>query len=175
MRGGRRSRRRGSGAGWPEIGIVVLAGLVVLTAGTPVASFSTGQTDRSPAIAVVSDTDAAHALDAQPTLNTGETCRLVTTTNNFDEALTVTVSLADDSTAYGNLTLGNGSEGDEVTFDLAAGDQQQVDLDVKNDSSIDGETVYYRVSATGSTISVVAPDRYATIDNDTSSDCTTTN
>lgn len=171
MRRRRRSRRR-SGGPWQLVSVVVVASLLVLTLMPPSASFDTGSASSANAIPVVDDEAAIHALSNHSAMKTGETCKLVTVTNNFDRSVSVTVSLRDDSTKYGNLTLGNGREGNETTFTLGAGAGETVGLETDNVSSYDGDDVYFHANATGDAVDVVAMNRYSSIDDSTSTnDC----
>lgn len=163
---GRRSRtRRRSSGRTSRLVVAACVGLLLLGAGTSVGSFSTGQIGTSATSDVVDDPVATLALDNHSAMQTGETCKLADVTNNFDQDVTVTVSLRDDSTQYGNLTLGNGREGDTVEFVLAAGAEERVGMEIDDNSAYDGDDVFYHVNATGSSIGVAATDRHSTIDD----------
>ena len=171
MRRRSRSRRR-SGRPWLSVVVVSVTSLLLLTAMPPSASFDTGSAERSTGIPVVSDADAVHALSNHSAMNTGETCKLVTVTNRFDQSVTVTVTLRKDSEKYGNLTLGNGREGNQTSFSLASGAEQKVGLETDDNSAYDGDRVYYHANATTDGVHVVATDRHSTIDDGTATtDC----
>jgi len=166
----RRSRRRGGGRWLVVVGLVFA--LLTLSGIPPSASFSMGDTARGSEINVADDPSAVLGLDNHSAMQTGETCKLVDVTNGFDTTVTVTVTLRADSEKYGNLTLGSGREGNETSFSLEADATQRVGLETKNESSFDGDDVYYHVNATATSLDVVAMDRYSTIDDSaTSTDC----
>lgn len=157
------------------VAIVCLALTLTLFAPTfvtPHAAYSTAELDRGSDLFVVADADGGVGITSYHKLNTGETCKLVTVTNNFESQVTVSVELRDDSTKYGNLTLGDGREGNQATFQLGAGNAQDVGLETKADSSFDDDNVFYHVDITDSPVLVTADDRYSTIDNDqVTTDC----
>ncbi|WP_226479675.1 hypothetical protein [Natrinema amylolyticum] len=165
----RRSRGRSRRHWLLVVGIVI--GLLALSGVPPSTSFSTGDTARESGITVVDDPSAVLGIDNHLTMQTGETCKLVDVTNRFDTTVTVTVTLRTDSEKYGNLTLGNGREGNETSFSLRADSTQRVGLETKNESTYDGDNVYYHVDATATDLDIVATDRYSTIDDDTTGSC----
>lgn len=171
MRRRSRSRRR-SGRPWLSVVVVVVTSLLLLTAMPPSASFDTGAAERGAGVPVADDENAILGLSNHSAMNTGETCKLVTVTNHFDPSVTVTVTLREDSEKYGNLTLGNGREGNQTSFSLGSGSSQKVGLETDDNSSYDGDDVYYHVNATGAGVRAVATDRHSTIDDGTSTtDC----
>jgi hypothetical protein len=143
----------------------VVTGLLALSGVPASTSFTTGDAVRGPGINVADDPSAVLGLDNHSAMQTGETCKLVNVTNGFNTTLTVTVTLREDSEKYGNLTLGNGREGNETSFSLGAGSTQQVGLETENDSSYDGDDVYFHANATAASVDVVATDRHSTIDD----------
>lgn len=171
MRRRRRSRRR-SGRTWQLVFAVAVVSLIAFTLTPPSASFSAGTDTSAVGVLVVGDESAIHALSNHSAMKTGETCKLVTVTNNFERTVTVTVSLREGSEAYGNLTLGNGRLGNETSFSLGAGVSETVGLEIKNDTTYDGDDVYFHANASGDGVDVVATDRYSSIDDGTSTtDC----
>ncbi|PSP79540.1 hypothetical protein BRC81_04835 [Halobacteriales archaeon QS_1_68_20] len=138
---------------------------------SPVTSFTTGDLRRGPTAEVVADADGALGIDKAAAVHTGSTCRLVTVTNRFDQEIDVTVALRDDSTHYGSLVVDGLEQGNSTTVTLASGDSRQIDVTVDDDDSYDGETIYYHVTADGSSIDVTATDRRTPIDNSSSAEC----
>lgn len=145
--------------------VSVVVGLLALSGVPASTSFSTGEAARTPGINVADDPSAVLGLDNHSTMQTGETCKLVDVTNGFNTTVTVTVTLRGDSEKYGNLTLGNGREGNETSFSLGAGSTQQVGLEIEDNSAYDGDDVYFHVNATAASVDVVATDRHSTIDD----------
>lgn len=152
--------RRGSRA--PSVALVLtvlLLGSLVVPAG----SFSTASVPRGTAIDVVSDSEGSHNLDVAGSVTVGQTDRLVTVTNNLGTDVTVVIRLRADSTEKGDLVIDGVSHGDEVSFSLATGSTRSVDLNVSSDQALDGEQVYFHANASGSGLTVEAPDRSTTI------------
>ncbi|NHN46906.1 hypothetical protein G9464_04755 [Halostella sp. JP-L12] len=171
MRRRTRSRRR-SGRPWLSVVVVAVTSLLLLTAMPPSASFDTGSVGRGSGIAVADDGNAILGLSNHSALKTGETCKLVNVTNRFDRSVTVTVALREDSEKYGNLTLGNGREGNQTSFSLGTGISRTVGLETDNESAYDGDDVYFHANATGDGVRAVATDRHSTIDDGASTtDC----
>lgn len=171
MRRRRRSRRR-SGRPWLSVVAVSVTSLLLLTAMPPSASFDTGAAERGAGVPVSDDENAILGLSNHSAMNTGETCKLVNVTNRFDQSVTVSVALREDSEKYGNLTLGNGREGNQTSFSLGSGSSQKVGLETDDNSSYDGDDVYYHANATGNGVRAVATDRHSTIDDGTlATDC----
>lgn len=167
----RRSRQRGP-SGAPAVACILLVGvLLALSAVSPVTSFTTGDAGRNPTVDVVGDGDGALGIDTATAVHTASTCRLVTVTNHFDQAIDVTVALRDDSKRYGSLVVEGLDQGNSTTVSLASGGSQQIDMTVDDDDSYDGQTVYYHVTADGSSIAVTANDRSTAIDNSSSAEC----
>lgn len=165
-----RSRRAPSGTLLRSC-LVVTATLLALSAVTPVTSFTTGGTGRGPSAAIVDDADGALGIDNATAVHTGSTCRLVTVANRLDQPVDVTVALRADSEGYGSLVVGGVTQGNATTVALASGDSQAFDLEVDADGSLDGETVYYHVTADGESVDVTANDRETPIDNGSTAEC----
>lgn len=166
-RGSRRTTRRGK----PLLnryatGFVVVL-LVVSVTALPTTSFLSATLDRSSTTNVVVDGEAVAGLEIAGTVHTGETERLVTVTNNFSQDLQVTTALDSGSTDVGNLVVGGVSEGDSTTFDLGTSASQRVDLDTACDRSLDGRTVSFSVSVTGSGLDGVVERARTTVRHDT--------
>lgn len=141
---GRRTRSRGGGRRRRYL-LVLLALAVVLATASPTGSFSTGAVDRTTGVDVVGDGDAIVTLDIDENLTAGQSQRLVTTTNHVGREVTVTVTLANES--YGSLQ-DNDETGDTVSFALAEGGTQQIDVDLTCDPAV-GETIQFRIQADG--------------------------
>lgn len=160
---GRRSRRRGSRSPIPALALVVGAVIIVAatfgSAGAGSASFDTAQVDRNGAVDVVDDVSAVHGLDTADAVHVNATEPLVNVTNRLDTDVTVTVTLRDDSTHIGDLVVDGTVVGNETSFALAAGATKAVEIEIPNDSTLDTETVYFHVNASGDGIEVTAPDR----------------
>lgn len=155
-----RSRSRSTRA-MPAVLLVVilLFGVSIL----PAASYSTADVDRGASLGVVDDPDAAVGLEITENVSVGSHEQLVVVTNRLGTEVTVTISLDDGSTSKGNLSLTSGETGDTVSFTLADGASQQVDVDVADDSTLDGETLVFHVSADGPGIEASVTDRQTDI------------
>lgn len=123
------------------------------------AAFSTGATDRGASVDVTSDESGAHGLDVAGSVHVNSTDPMVNVTNRLGRSTTVTVTLADNSTHMGDIVVDGVNEGDQASFSLSAGDTKRIKLDVPDDSSLVGETVYFHVNASGEGLDVSAPDR----------------
>lgn len=159
MRRRGRSRRRNRSTGALAAVALLLIGSLVVPAG----SFSTAGADRSAALNVVSDSEGSLGLDAAQSVTTGRTDRLVTVTNDLGTDVTVTVRLRSDSVERGDLVVDDATAGNETSFSLRAGDAQTVEIDVPSDATLDGERAYFHANASGTGLTVRAPDRYAPI------------
>lgn len=158
-----RSRRR-SGSRAARTAVLLVAALLVLQGPVGLVAYTSGQVERLPGLAVVGDRNGGIDIYPHHKMNSGETCTLADLTNNLDTDLTVTVSLREDSTQYGNLTLGSGSLGNETTFTLAAGASEKVGIELGTDI-VDGTKVYFHVNATSEPVGLNATDRYSTVDD----------
>lgn len=161
----RRSRRRGRRTGWTK-GLVVLLvmGFVASMGGAHSAAFSTATTDRAASANVTTDESGAHTLDIAGSVHINATDPMVNVTNRLGDSVTITVTLTENSTAKGDLVVDGVNESDQASFSLSTGDTKRVELDVPDDSSLVGETVYFHVNASGGGIDVSAPDRSVPID-----------
>ncbi|MBX0323018.1 hypothetical protein EGH21_08260 [Halomicroarcula sp. F13] len=133
----------------------VLVGATVL----PAASFTTAEVGRGATISVVDDSNAIHNLAVASSATIGQTSRLVTVTNDLGTDVSVEIALRADSTDKGDLVVDGTSVGDSYTFSLATGTSREIDIDVVSDSTLDGEQIYFGVNATGTGLTVTAPDR----------------
>ena len=159
--------RRSRTGGDATLVVLCVVALLIVQGPLGLGAFGAGVVERSPHLSVVDDRNGGMDIYPHHAMNSGETCTLVDLTNNVGSNLTVTVSLREDSQSYGNLTLGNGNEGNETTFQLDAGASQRVGIEL--DSSIpDGTSVYFHVNATGDPVSIVATDRHSTVNDSTS-------
>ncbi|WP_139043133.1 hypothetical protein [Haloferax massiliensis] len=135
--------------------IAALVGATVL----PAASFTTAEVDREATVSVVDDSNAIHNLAVASSVTIGQTSRLVTVTNDLETDVSVEIALRADSSDKGALVVDGTSVGDSYTFSLPMGTSRDIDIDVVSDSTLDGERVYFSVNATGTGLTVTAPDR----------------
>lgn len=158
----RRTRRR---SGSPVISAVVLVLIIGIVGFSvlPAASYTTSEIGRDASANVVADEKGIHALEIADNVSVGTTSRLVTVTNQLGTDVTVTVTLHDASAEYGDLIVDGVNETNEATFDLAAGTSQAVDIEVVDDSTLDGEQLYFDTSASAPGLSVEATNRSTTI------------
>lgn len=139
--------------------LVLLLGSLVVPAG----SFSTAGLTRGSTLDVVSDSEGTLNLDTAQSITVGRTSRLVNVTNDLGIDVTIVVQLRSDSTENGDLVVDGVTHGDRVSFPLAAGSTQSVDVNVTSDQTLDGERIYFHVDASGTGLTVEAPDRYTSI------------
>lgn len=156
----RRSRSR-SRSGLPLVVVVTLVLLCGVTA-LPAASFSIAGIDRGTAAGVTDDPNAILGLTVSQSVTLGTTDDLVVVTNDLGSDATLTVTLRSDSTGKGDLSV-NGVTGDEVSFDLAAGSSQRVDVVVSADPAYADTQLYFHVSADSSSVDGTVTDRQTTI------------
>lgn len=145
---------------------VVTVAITILLVGwliVPAASFTTARVDRGSTFEVVADSQAIHSLDVAQAVTIGQTSRMVTVTNNLGVDVSIEVRLRPDSTAKGDLVVGNTTAGDEASFSLPAGQSTAVELRVPSDATLDGERAYFHVNASGDGVTVTAPDRSVSI------------
>lgn len=162
----RRRTRRGSGP-WRALtvaALLVLAGFVAGVGGVDSAAFDSGHAARNTAVDVTLDETGVHSLDTAGAVHVDSTDPLVNVTNHLGQAVTVTVSLREDSTHVGDLVVDGVDENDRASFSLGQDATQTVDIRVVNDSSLSGTTVYFHANATAAGLSVSAPDRSAPIE-----------
>ncbi|MGZ0748543.1 hypothetical protein [Haloparvum sp. AD34] len=157
-------RDRGGGSTLSLIAVVLAAGLLVGPGPVAVEAFSTGGVDRQGSLTTVGDGSGGATLDPYHGMQSGEQCKLVDVTNSLGTDLSVTVSLRSDSTGYGNLTIGNGDEGDEVTFSVGVGATQRVDIQLATNLD-DGTKVFFHVNATSAPVEFAGTDRYSTVNS----------
>lgn len=158
------SRKRRSGTGRRR-GIATVAMLFVVLGAVvvPAGSFSTGSVTRSSNLEVVADHDGLHRLDIADSVAVGETNRLVNVTNNLGTDVTVEVRLRSDSADAGDLVVGGATTGDSVSVELGAGETHTVAIDVNSDQSLVDTQIYFHVNASGSDLTVTAPNRHTMI------------
>lgn len=140
------------------LGVVYLGGF-----GVESTAFRTGETHRGATADVSIDESGAHTLDTTQAVHINATEPLVNVTNRLGQDVTVTVTLADGSTDIGALVVDGVSEGDVATFTLIAGATQTVDLDIPDDESLVGRTVYFHVAASATGLDVNATNRSAPV------------
>lgn len=160
-----RSRSRG-GRSWATTLVVVIALVCVVGAsgvGLESAAYSSSSAPRAATADVVVDESGVHALDTTQSVHLNSTEPLVNVTNHHTRDVSVTVTLRDDSTHLGDLVLDGSETGNSTTFTLSATNTQTVELKVPDDSSLDGETVYFHVNASTTAYSVSATDRSAAV------------
>lgn len=143
--------------------VLVIAMLLFGVSVLPATSYSTAAVDRGASMGVADDPDAALGLVIADNVSIDTREQLVTVTNRLGEDVTVTVSLADGSTSKGTLAVDGGETGDTVSFALATGASQQVDVDVANESAYVGDSLVFHVQADGTTIDATADDRQTEI------------
>ncbi|GAB3410526.1 hypothetical protein GCM10027435_01220 [Haloparvum alkalitolerans] len=137
-------------------------------------AFQTGALDRASSLETVDDGSGGVTIEPYHGMQSGETCMLADLSNGLGSTLSVTVALRDDATQYGNLTLGSGNEGNEVTFSLAVGATERVEIDLASDVS-DGTAVGFDVNASDESVAVSAADRSATVNESrTGTECSST-
>lgn len=161
----RRSRSRG-GRSWLTPLVVGLALLLVVGGsgvGFESTAYSSSSTPRAATADVVVDESGVHALDTTQSVHLNSTEPLVNVTNHHTRDVSVTVTLRDDSTHIGDLVLDGSVVGNSTTFRLSATHTQTVELKVPDDSSLDGETVYFHVNASTTAYRVSATDRSAAV------------
>lgn len=162
----RRSRRRGRRAGRTVglLALLLVMGFVAGAGGVHSAAFSTAAGDRASSVDVTTDDSGAHTLDTAGSVHVNSTEPMVNVTNRLGRSTTVTVSLADNSTHMGDIVVDGVNESDQASFSLSSGDTKRVKLDVPDDSSLVGETVYFHVNASDEGLEVSAPDRSVPIE-----------
>lgn len=144
---------------------LTVALLVVLALGAsvlPAASYSAANVDRGLSAGVADDPNAMVGLTITENVTVGTTEQLVVVTNGLGTDATVTVSLASGSMSKGNLSA-NGATGDELSFTLAAGGSQTVDVAVANESANVGTDLVFHVTAAGSGVTATVDGRRTTI------------
>ncbi len=139
--------------------VMLLFGVSIL----PAASYSTAGVDRGASLGVADDPDAALGLVITDNVSVGTHEELVVVTNRLGSDVTATVSLDDGSTSKGTLSVAGGETGDSVSFTLAAGASQQVDVDVANESTLAGDELVFHASANGTGIDATVNDRRTAI------------
>ncbi len=147
-----------------SLGVVLVAVLILLclASALPAASFSTAGVDRGVSAGVTDDPNAILGLAISQSVTLGTTDDLVVVTNDLGSDATVTVTLRSDSTGKGDLSV-NGVTGDEVSFDLAAGSSQRVDVVVSADPAYADTQLYFHVSADTAGLDGTVTDRQTTI------------
>lgn len=136
--------------GTSQTALVVACWLVVALAGwqgVVASGYTSGDATRGSTAAVVEDDVGAHGLALNDSVRVNATDRLVTVTNDLGREVTVVVDLDPDSQDVGELVVDGSSTGDTATFVLPAGDSKRVNIDVPDDSSLDGRDVVFDVTA----------------------------
>jgi hypothetical protein len=147
MRRRRRSRRRG-GVPWRALtlGLVLVLGATLASVGAPTASFTAADIDRGSSVDVVGDGDAVLTLNRSEGVPAGETSDLLTVTNHAGMGLSLTVSLAGESTAA-DLVVGGSTVGDDHTVSLAADASERFAVTVPCDSGLAGSSLTVDLNA----------------------------
>lgn len=145
------------------ITIVLLGILYAGGVGVESTAFRTGEAPRAATANVTIDESGAHTLDTTQAVHINATEPLVNVTNRLAQDVTVTVRLAGGSTDIGSLVLDGVTEGDIATFTLVSGATETVALDIPNDESLVGRTVYFHVDASSTGLEVNATSRSAPV------------
>lgn len=107
-----RRRSRGGSSGPPLISLALVGVVLVLvvTAGSPTAAFTSGSLTRGSTAAVADDTNGLLGLDVAGSVSAGATSRVVTVTNQLDRPLNVSVASGTASVSLSSTeaTLGPG-------------------------------------------------------------------
>jgi hypothetical protein len=127
-------------------------------------AFSTATVPRDAAADVTIDESGTHSLQTAQSASVNSTGALVNVTNRLSRDVSVTVAQRVDSTHVGDLVVAGTAEGDVATFTLPDGQTRTVDIAVRDDDSLVGETVYFDVNATARGLVVSAPDRSVPVD-----------
>lgn len=162
MKRSRGSRRRGHRAGsrWPALtALVIIAVLVTAVSVLPAASVTHADVPRPSGADTVGDTTAVHGLDTASDVHINSTDVLTNVTNRFGRALTVTVTLRNDSDHIGDLVVGGTNVGNQTSFTLNNGETKVVSIRIPNDDSLTDEVVYFHVETSGPGIAGNTPDR----------------
>lgn len=158
-------RDRGDGPSTPTlVAVLLVVGVLVGPGPIGLQAFSTGGVDRPHSLATVGDGSGGVSLDPYEGMQSGDTCKLVDVTNAVGSHLDLTVTLRSDSTDFGNLTVGNGDEGNGVSFSLAVDATQRVEIQLASNLE-DGTTVYFHVNATSAPVDFTGTDRYSTVNS----------
>lgn len=156
------TRRRSGPRRGPWLVVAVALACLCLASALPAASYSTANVGRGVSAGVVDDPNAMVGLSVAQSVTMGTTDDLVVVTNGLGSDATFTVSIRNDSTAKGDLSV-NGATGDRVDFDLAAGASQQVDVAVTNDTAYADTYLYFDVRADSAGLDATVSDRKTTV------------
>lgn len=165
----RRSRshtrsRRSTFPWWTRLAALVVVLAVAFGIGPAATAFTTGTVDRNSAVDVVSDPNAALAVDSAPAVHTNTTDPLVNATNHLDRDATVTVELREHSVDHGDLVVDGTNEGDRVSLTLAQAESVTVQIDVPGDGSLVGASVRFDVRASAPGLQVTSDNRSVPIE-----------
>lgn len=127
------------------VGVLLVTLLGVWFVANPSSNYTSAVGERGSSLDVAADEDGVLGLNRSASVDTGQTDRLFTLNNSLGEDASVTVTVDSGSTSKGDLVVGGTNEGDEVTFSLAAGNEQSVEFDTLCDSSLVGTTVNYTI------------------------------
>lgn len=153
----RRYRRPGGGgAGSPRLLAVALV-VAVLAMAAPAGSFTLGELSRASGSNVVDDIDGTLGLDVAASVQKKTIDRLVTVTNSLGVTVSVTVTVTNDNRH--DLYLNGTNHGSQVTFTLADGASQQVDVEAHPSQN----QVVFDVTATATSVDVIANGRSASV------------
>lgn len=148
--------RRETGSWGPRIVVLGIAIAMVVMA-LPAGSITLGAHPRSAGADVVVDTDGTLGLDVANTVSHLTVSRLVTVTNSLGVSVTVTVTVTNSNKH--DLYLGGTNHGSSLSFGLADGASQQVDVDAHPSEDL----VVFDVSASATGVSVTANGRSASV------------
>lgn len=157
------SRADGSGSTLLKLAVpLFLVGVVVLAG--PSNLFTALTLPRGSSSDVVSDPSSVVGLDTTH-VGAGTNRELTTITNQFQQSITVTVSLTGDSVDQATLYADGINHGDTVTFDsVASGANVSVNASVKCKDSLVGQSITYDIEATGAGINGTIQDRSVPIE-----------
>lgn len=142
------------------IGVLVVLTVLALYSST---AYTTGTTDRGSTIALSDDATGAIGISPPAQIPSGGVERLVTITNNFNFASTITITLTGTTATNGDIIVGGVNQGDSASVTLAAAGSQQFDIDLPNNAFQDSPATF-TITSTGNGITGVA-DRTVPIVN----------
>lgn len=129
----------------------------------PTGAFSLADVGRPSQVEAASDSNAELGLWVNDTVQNCQRQDLVEVTNSFEEQLTITVSLNDGS--IGTLYAA-GSSGDTVSFNLAIGDSQMVELDADHSAPPATPFTFSFVNTGSGAVTYVEATRSSTMEGD---------
>lgn len=156
-----RSRSVSGGSALRSVPVVVAVVVAAWTLAGPLGSGATSAADlgRTTGTNVTGDETGAHALDVAAAVQVNRTDPLVNVTNRLGRSVSIEVTLRADSTDIGDLVVGGTDRGNGTSFTLSAGATETVAIDVPDDGSLAGRTVYFHANASDGGLTVSATDR----------------